>query len=288
MERLLGMTASSSLEYRTCEFEVRINKSISGRRFVRGRAIMFDRWQTMKQRQPNSSRRLTLREKIISGAVRLPDLSEFDNPAFDADLRKRYNDVRALINHDPEKYLGSMFKRSLKLNKTSEALEFELAVPRTNAGNDLLAVMENEGGKIATSIGFKQRGASSHIKKVKATDEALDAALLTGGVVTGSAVGGDKEVVANPLDTVGLDLQEGRLDGSDYVESEGAVDGDEWKKWIVFKSLDLREISFLVGVEPAHSGVFAELGSGAPQPTSQDQARRNRELIMAEMRCLVG
>ena len=88
--------------------------------------------------------------------------------------------------------------------------------------------------------------------------------------------------VATPLDNAEVNLQEGMLEGSDFVESQGRVHGG--MPWRVYKQLDLREITFLIGFEPAHEGVGGKLGA-LPASVSQ----RSREIeIMRLQTCLAG
>ena len=261
--------AQLGLDYRTIDLAVReVVSPATGGNIVRGRALVFERWQrvaTSDTRAYAGSRRR--REKITSEAVRLPDLGDIVNEAIDAELKQQFNDVRALVNHDPDKYLGSMFNRSLKLTKTADALEFELRVPMTSNGNDLLAILQNEGGIIPMSVGFVSKGKRSNTKEINFDDKALEQDIENNT---------DK---SKQLDNTPINLQEGRLDGSDYVAGRNVKNG---RDGIVYRSFDLREISFLIGQEPAWEGTYGKLGSA--EPTSQEQARA-RELAMVELRC---
>ena len=274
MEHLLGMTQcfSHDLEYRTVDLAIREVSPMPDGNVVRGTAIVFERWQRVAaldaRAVAGSARR---REKIVVASIKLPDLSDIINNALDQELKRQHNDIRALVNHNPDKYLGSMFNRSLKLNKTADTLDFELTVPKTTVGNDLIAILANE-TVVAMSVGFKSKGSKSNIKQIDFDDSAIEKELeKTGGITK-----------TNILDNTPINLQEGRLNGSDYVEGINVRSGRNWR---VYKSFDLREISFLIGQEPAWQGVYGQLGSGKPQPTSQQQARRARELAMVEMRC---
>ena len=270
-----GDRSDLCLTYRAFPCEIRSITNDTSGRIIKGRAILFERWQ----RAPETNERMEQRgsyygrEKFTHESVRVPDLSEVVNNAMDKALKRTYHDVKALVNHDQQKYLGSMFKRSLRLEKNKEGLDFEMSVPNTSLGNDLIGIIENEGGQVSTSIGFLGEGKGSNIKKVMVDDKAFD------NVIEGRA----NVEVATPLDNVEINLQEGKLNGSDYVESMGKVPSG--RPWRVYKSLDLREISFLIGVEPAHEGTFAQLGSGKPQPSNTDQAYRARQLEMIKLRC---
>lgn len=269
----------NELTYRSCNLAIRDITDAPNGRVIRGTAIVFERWQRVAEADTRDySGSSGMREKVTSDAVELPDLSDIVNEAMDKALKEVANDVRALVNHDPERYLGSMYNRSLKLNKTQDSLDFELNVPKTSAGNDLLAVMENEGGNIPASVGFVSRGKNSNIKRINFDDEALEEAITKPS---------DKRAVVenvSPLDSTEINTQTGKLAGSDYIEGIGVKSG---KKWKIFKRLDLREISLLIGHSPAWQGVYGQLGAGAPQPSSQQQARA-RELELVRLRCLVG
>ena len=266
------------MEYRAINCELRAVGDSPDSRKIRGRAILFEKWQRVgtlddERATAGSSGK---REKITSEAVRLPDLSEIVNEAMDSELKKTYRDVVAQVDHNPDKYLGSMFRRSLKLTKTEDYLDFELSVPDTTVGNDLLAIIQNEGGNLATSIGFVGRGRKSNIKKIDFEADELE-----------SAIDGELRAVktTTPLDKTPLNLQEGKLSGSDFVEGVGITKNKKVSgvDWIVFRSLDLREISILTpNREPAHSGVFAQLGAGTPQVARQ---ARQRELDLMRLRC---
>ena len=255
---------SHDLEYRTLD----LRDVSSTANVVRGTAVVFERWQKVATVDARAiAGESHKREKVTVASVNLPDLSEFVNDALDRELRKTHNDIRALVNHDSNKYLGSMFKRSLKLTKTADTLDFELTVPDTTLGNDLLGIMRNESGAVAMSVGFVSKGRKSNTKTIDMDDDPdLD---TTKG----------KTVI---LDDTPINLQDGKLDGSDYVEGINVKTGRNWR---VYRNFDLREISFLIGQEPAWQGVYGQLGSGKPEPTSADQARRSRELAMVELRC---
>ena len=264
------------LEYRSVEFGVRAVTDSPESRWLRGRAILFEKWQKVAtlddtRATAGSSGK---REKITSEAVRLPDLSEIVNEALDRELRKQYRDVVMQVNHDPEKYLGSMFGRSLKLTKTDEYLDFEIKLPETQAADDVLSIMRNESGTLTTSIGFVGRTRKSNVKKINFEDDEFDADFPEERSVRETT----------PMDKIPLNLQEGKLYGSDYVEGVGITGNKNVSglDYIVFRSLDLREISILTpNYEPAHAGVFAQLGTGTPQ----ERQRRARELDLMRLRC---
>ena len=283
MRRLRGMTASlmlNQLDYRSATLVARaVEDSGPDARIIRGTAIVFERWQRVAESdQRATSGSSGKREKIVADAVRIPDLGSIANAAMDLALKATFREIRGQVNHNPQRYLASMFKRSLRLNKTDESLDFEMTIPRTRDGDDVLAILENDGGELPASVGFLSRGRKSNIKKINFSDEALEEAI---------AKATDERAVeeVTPMDSTEINLQEGRLDGSDFVEGVATKAGRQWR---VYKSFDLREISLLIGVDPAWQGVSAQLGTGKPQQTPITQARRSRELDMVRLRCSVG
>ena len=176
------------MEFRSTTFCARVSENRDDR-LINGTAIVFNRWQ-----------------KVAN--TKLSELVRRDAVATD-------NNIRALINHDSQRYLGSVKGQSLKIDQTPIGLNFELRVPKTTEGNDLLAIMDNEGGEVPTSIGFTLRG-------------------------------------------------------SEYSDNKSSVDNALNR---TYSKIDLREISLLVGQEPAWQGVSAS-------NRSAESMRRERELIL--------
>lgn len=54
------------------------------------------------------------------------------------------SDVLALVDHDPSKVLARTRSGSLKLNEDATGLAFEIQVPDTQAGRDVLALAERQ------------------------------------------------------------------------------------------------------------------------------------------------
>ncbi len=77
----------------------------------------------------------TFRERIAPGAFRLD------------------RDVLALVDHDPAKLLGRTRTGTLRLYEDSQGLGFELDVPETTLGRDVLAMAER-GDLGGMSFGF--------------------------------------------------------------------------------------------------------------------------------------
>jgi HK97 family phage prohead protease len=61
--------------------------------------------------------------------------------AFADSLAKR-SDVLALVDHDPGRVLARTRSKTLRLSEDSRGLAFDLDVPATTAGNDVLALAE--------------------------------------------------------------------------------------------------------------------------------------------------
>jgi HK97 family phage prohead protease len=70
--------------------------------------------------------------------------------AFAASLR---NDILALVDHDPGRLLARTKSGSLRLSEDSKGLQFDLDVPATTVGNDVLALAER-GDLGGMSFGF--------------------------------------------------------------------------------------------------------------------------------------
>jgi HK97 family phage prohead protease len=79
------------------------------------------------------------RERILPGAFK--------------DALSNGADIRSLIDHDNGKLLGRTSSGTLKLSEDSKGLRFEVDVPETSYGNDLL-VSVRRGDVKANSFGF--------------------------------------------------------------------------------------------------------------------------------------
>lgn len=85
--------------------------------------------------------------------TRVEDFSETIAPnAFAASLRSG-RDVLAMVDHDPSKVLARTRSGTLKLSEDSAGLAFELTVPDTQPGRDVLALAER-GDLGGMSFGF--------------------------------------------------------------------------------------------------------------------------------------
>ena len=246
---LSGIAMSSQLEYRS--YALRATGGAD--RLVRGVAIRYESWQKVADKgtkaYAGSSR---LREKIATGAIRLEDIPK----------------IKALVNHRDTKYLGST-DSNLKLDNRDNTLRFELTIPRTSLGDDVLGILEAE-QQMPVSIGFLSRGLKSNIKIIDlANDDELEKSLNDSGAAK----------TVTPVDTTEINTQAGRLDGSDYVEGRNPRTGRSWR---VYKSLDIREISILYGLDPAWSGVYVR------QDDLGDSSARSKAYAELELLCLGG
>jgi uncharacterized protein len=73
--------------------------------------------------------------------------------AFSTTLQKR-DDVLALVDHDSGKLLGRTASGTLRLSEDTKGLAFEVDVPPTTLGNDVLAMAER-GDLGGMSFGFR-------------------------------------------------------------------------------------------------------------------------------------
>lgn len=73
--------------------------------------------------------------------------------AFDGAL-DRPDDVRALFNHDPNQLLGRNTSGTLRLKTTKEGLRYEVDLPDTTPGRDVLAYIKR-GDVNGSSFGFR-------------------------------------------------------------------------------------------------------------------------------------
>jgi HK97 family phage prohead protease len=84
--------------------------------------------------------------------ARIGDFTEIIMPgAFKTTLADR--DILALVDHDPSKVLGRTRSRSLRLAEDGNGLAFEIDLPDTSLGRDVLALAER-GDLGGMSFGF--------------------------------------------------------------------------------------------------------------------------------------
>lgn len=108
-----------------------------------------------------SGRRLVGYVATFNTAATIGTFTETIKPgAFRASLASGV-DVLALADHDPKAVLGRTRSGSLKLSEDAKGLAFELALPDTRAGNDLLALAER-GDLGGCSFGFTVPDGGDH------------------------------------------------------------------------------------------------------------------------------
>ncbi|WP_302413050.1 HK97 family phage prohead protease [uncultured Desulfovibrio sp.] len=89
---------------------------------------------------------------VFGQKTRISDFTEVIKPgAFAASLKGR--DILALVDHDPARLLARTKSGTLRLEEDSKGLRFELDVPDTTEGRDLLALAER-GDLGGMSFGF--------------------------------------------------------------------------------------------------------------------------------------
>lgn len=91
---------------------------------------------------------------VYGSPADLGDFSETILPgAFDASLRDSQN-IRALYHHQGAAILGSTRAQTLRLRSDAKGLAFELDLPNTTAGNDVLELVKR-GDVAGCSFGFR-------------------------------------------------------------------------------------------------------------------------------------
>ena len=254
---------SDELDFRS--YAMRVD-ALSDRR-LSGIAIPFERWQRVpddpnlraKGRRPRRPRNVPgaarFREKVREGAIKLPNLDDTFKDSFDQALRDQgIHDVHALINHDPHQPLGRLSDGKLKLSSEDKSLKFQLELPDNSNGDKVLeSINDSDDRSLAMSVGFKRRGKRSNVvRKDYRLDEPTDDQVDKDYSTEKRAV---ETVPASDIRTP--KLQTGFLDGSDYIEAFHPPTG---RQWTVYFQLDLREVSVLLGRQPAWEGTYATTG----------------------------
>ena len=97
-------------------------------------------------------RKLTGYAAVFEQETRISDFTEVIRPgAFAASLKGR--DILALVDHDPARLLARTKSGTLRLEEDSKGLRFELDVPDTQQGRDLLT-LAGRGDLGGMSFGF--------------------------------------------------------------------------------------------------------------------------------------
>jgi HK97 family phage prohead protease len=82
--------------------------------------------------------------------ARIGDFVETIAPGAFGSLKK---DIICLVDHDPSRVLARTRSKTLRLNQDAKGLAFDLDVPKTTTGNDILALVER-GDVGGCSFGF--------------------------------------------------------------------------------------------------------------------------------------
>lgn len=89
-----------------------------------------------------SMRRLTGYAATFGTEARIADFTETIAPGAFADTLAESADVLALVDHDPARVLGRTRAGTLRLSEDRRGLAFNLDVPNTSHGRDVIALAE--------------------------------------------------------------------------------------------------------------------------------------------------
>jgi len=115
-----------------CAPEIRFEQRAGGKRQIVGYAAKFGEETTIAGR---------FRERIERGAFRRAIAED---------------DIRALINHSPERVLGRLKSGTLRLEEDAIGLRYEIDPPETEAARELVTLIER-GDVSGASFGFQVR-----------------------------------------------------------------------------------------------------------------------------------
>jgi hypothetical protein len=107
--------------------------------------------------------------KLAGYAARFSTPAEIEGGSFTESIRSGAfraslasgTDVLALVDHSPEKLLARTRSGTLRLREDGKGLAFELDVPATTLGNDVLAMVER-GDMGGMSFGFRVAAGGDH------------------------------------------------------------------------------------------------------------------------------
>ena len=100
-----------------------------------------------------AGRRLEGHAAVFNAVARLPGFTETVMPGAFAETLRVGGDVIALVDHDPGRVLARTKSGSLRLVEDSKGLAFDLDIPSTTTGNDVLALAQR-GDLGGMSFGF--------------------------------------------------------------------------------------------------------------------------------------
>jgi HK97 family phage prohead protease len=115
----------------------------------------MERRAVIELRAVSGSRRLEGYAATFGTPARIGNFTETIKPgAFRASLARNDADILALVDHDPARLLARTRSGTLRLAEDSKGLHFELDVPDTQLGRDVLTMAERHdlGGM---SFGFR-------------------------------------------------------------------------------------------------------------------------------------
>ncbi len=110
---------------------------------VTGLVVPVEKWQTVAGAGDRAAKKGKTREKVAKGA-------------FSRSLglaRNGQRDIKAFAHHQPERILGRTSGQTLRLEETGDGLRFEMDLPDTTDGRDLLELIRR--GDIGASMGFQ-------------------------------------------------------------------------------------------------------------------------------------
>src|SRR5437660_791367 len=90
--------------------------------------------------------------------TRLGDFHEIIAPGAFTRALQRGDDVRALINHDPNLVLGRTKSGTLRLAESARGLDFQVTLPDTQAARDLWELCAKRGDIDSCSFAFQVDG----------------------------------------------------------------------------------------------------------------------------------
>ncbi|WP_374385115.1 HK97 family phage prohead protease [Dongia sp.] len=126
-----------------------------------------------------AGRRLTGYAARFHAEARIANFIEVIKPGAFADTLRSNGDILALVDHDTSKVLGRTRSGTLKLIEDARGLEFDLSLPDTQLGRDMLALAER-GDLGGMSFGFRvPAGGETWEGKAKRTLTRVDLAEIS-------------------------------------------------------------------------------------------------------------
>lgn len=104
-----------------------------------------------------SGRKLEGYAAVFGIEARIGNFVEVIRPGAFRGSLKGGNDIIALVDHDPSKLLARTKSGTLRLSEDSKGLQFEIQVPGTQLGNDILELAQR-GDLGGMSFGFPSPG----------------------------------------------------------------------------------------------------------------------------------